>query len=813
MPVLAQISLCASYLSDKEEERDRISAAKELAPYRREAAEASRKALVEAGIRAVPFYRAVEFAPGLSGEEAGLLERQLEDAGLLDALVVAEEDFPRLLEKCPAFADRVIRPEKMQEGHFSRLVPSGDLPEDLERSVEGILARFSENETAGADGAGGGVTLSPDGTFTHGILCGRSEEKEEAEYVGHLAREKMREKQLRKLEDEIAEGNRRLEEQKAERAHLRERRARVDSEYKNAPDEAGLNEALLNAQAAQSAHDAAQKALSEAEETLALQEARLQADFQKVLTACRPFPYGRTSAEYGHAESCAREYESTFQDLLGNLQDLEVLSMRLSALAEKRERAEEDAGEQEKIRQSAARKKKEKDVLAEGYEEELNRPEVREAARRRRDLKERLKALSEEQIRTGKELAVTIERKERMKEREEEVSQKRIECTAKEVLLRTYFEEEQDLGLVFSREGKSLEACAREAWGLVPGTDRGRDPGALFNSLYRVFTQPCEGVVKYGSAMEAAFPEAEEGSGALRGRYCIYSTWNGKKLTLEAFDGLLQSAVEETELLIRKRDRELFEDILSKTISQQLTDRIAESRRWVQDMSRLMKIDTSMGLTFSLDWKPKPAENEGELDAGELETILARDYELLTQEDIERIAGHFRSRVNEQKRLAEEAGIPVNYMDLVRDALDYRLWFAFQMYFIRGEGAKKPLTNSAFNRFSGGEKAMAMYIPLFAAVNAQYKKAQRPDHPRVIALDEAFAGVDEKNISSMFGLVEAMDFDYIMNSQVLWGCHDTVPALQIADMERAKDATTVMVQNYTWNGHELTANEDWLSGT
>lgn len=43
-----------------------------------------------------------------------------------------------------------------------------------------------------------------------------------------------------------------------------------------------------------------------------------------------------------------------------------------------------------------------------------------------------------------------------------------------------------------------------------------------------------------------------------------------------------------------------------------------------------------------------------------------------------------------------------------------------------------------------------MYIPLFAVVNVQYKKAENPDYPRIIALDEAFAGVDDKNISNIF---------------------------------------------------------------
>ena len=65
------------------------------------------------------------------------------------------------------------------------------------------------------------------------------------------------------------------------------------------------------------------------------------------------------------------------------------------------------------------------------------------------------------------------------------------------------------------------------------------------------------------------------------------------------------------------------------------------------------------------------------------------------------------------------------------------------MFYRRGGETRKLLTNAAFNRFSGGEKAMAMYVPLFAAVNAQYKKAEQKDHPRMIALDEAFAGVDQ----------------------------------------------------------------------
>lgn len=75
--------------------------------------------------------------------------------------------------------------------------------------------------------------------------------------------------------------------------------------------------------------------------------------------------------------------------------------------------------------------------------------------------------------------------------------------------------------------------------------------------------------------------------------------------------------------------------------------------------------------------------------------------------------------------------------------LDYRDWYEFHLFFYRGDSGKKELTDRAFNRFSGGEKAMAMYVPLFASVSAQYIKGGDAC-PRLLALDEAFAGVVTK---------------------------------------------------------------------
>ena len=72
---------------------------------------------------------------------------------------------------------------------------------------------------------------------------------------------------------------------------------------------------------------------------------------------------------------------------------------------------------------------------------------------------------------------------------------------------------------------------------------------------------------------------------------------------------------------------------------------------------------------------------------------------------------------------------------------------------------------------------------------------------------EAFAGVDDKNIASMFKMVEELDFDYIMNSQALWGCYQTVKRLKIVELLRPLNSNTITPINYIWNGKEKIYNE------
>ena len=52
----------------------------------------------------------------------------------------------------------------------------------------------------------------------------------------------------------------------------------------------------------------------------------------------------------------------------------------------------------------------------------------------------------------------------------------------------------------------------------------------------------------------------------------------------------------------------------------------------------------------------------------------------------------------------------------------------------------------------------------------------------------------------MFKLVEQLHFNYIMNSQALWGDYDVVPDLNIYELLRPANASYVTVVPYHWDG-------------
>ena len=293
---------------------------------------------------------------------------------------------------------------------------------------------------------------------------------------------------------------------------------------------------------------------------------------------------------------------------------------------------------------------------------------------------------------------------------------------------------------------------------------------------------------------------AQEEKASKYQRLDIVGKYKGKEVAFRIIQRGITEDLEIQEKLVSDKDRELFETILAQTVSKKIRAKIYKSEEWVANMNKLMgSMNTSSGLKLSLRWKKKKAESEEELDTSALVDLLKKDVGILSETELEKMSRHFQYKVAQARRRMEESGNTTSFHGIMKDILDYRNWFEFQLYFQKTGENIKELTNTAFFTFSGGEKAMAMYVPLFSAVVAKYQGA-RADAPRLVSLDEAFAGVDENNISDMFRLMVELNFQFIINSQLLWGDCDTVPNLSIYQLLRPENAKYVSVLPYHWNG-------------
>ena len=293
-------------------------------------------------------------------------------------------------------------------------------------------------------------------------------------------------------------------------------------------------------------------------------------------------------------------------------------------------------------------------------------------------------------------------------------------------------------------------------------------------------------------------------------RIDIEFRYSGKILNLMQLNEALNLELNTTKSLLNEEDRKLFEDLLMNNIGDSIRKKIASSNAWIKEVKNLMEsMNTSSGLTFSIRWIGRGRETESELDTKEIVDIFERDPETLKEEDLQKITNHFRSKIALEEEKYEEN--ERNYLEIIRNVLDYRKWYEFKLYFQRANTDKKELTDKEFSKFSGGEKAIAMYIPLFAGIYAKYNSA-RATAPRVIALDEAFAGVDDDNIKDCFRIMGEMDLDYVMTSQVLWGDYSSVKKLAICELHHLPSTNVVSVLRYKWDGLKrnlITSNKEY----
>jgi uncharacterized protein (TIGR02680 family) len=275
-------------------------------------------------------------------------------------------------------------------------------------------------------------------------------------------------------------------------------------------------------------------------------------------------------------------------------------------------------------------------------------------------------------------------------------------------------------------------------------------------------------------------------------------TFQGQTKTLPELVSGLAAEVDERRRLLDTREREILENHLVGEVASALQELIVAAERRVRDTNaELAERPTSTGMQLRLRWTTDPDAPDGLNDA---RTRLLRQTTDAWSEDDRAAVGGFLQHQIRAVRAGDEAG---TWIELLTRAFDYRHWHRFSV-----ERRQAGVWQSASGPSSGGERVLAASVPLFAAASSYYSSAGNPYAPRLIMLDEAFAGVDDRARAKCLGLLAAFDLDVVMTSEREWGCYAEVPGLAIAQLSRIDGVAAVLVTRWEWNGFERTQAAD-----
>jgi uncharacterized protein (TIGR02680 family) len=258
-----------------------------------------------------------------------------------------------------------------------------------------------------------------------------------------------------------------------------------------------------------------------------------------------------------------------------------------------------------------------------------------------------------------------------------------------------------------------------------------------------------------------------------------------------------QLATARTELAADEES--LFERVLAGSIRQALATHIRAANALVDGINaQLGAVSTAAaGVAVRLRWEVSPDQPDAVRRA---RSLLLRDPGALDPSEREALGDFVRARVD-QARAELELHAP--WEERLRESLDYRAWHRFTLDIAhRDWEGFKPATGPVIGRLSTGERSIALHLPMLASIAAHYTGAdgEPGPGPRLILLDELFAGVDVDNRAQLFGTFTAWDLDAVLTSDHEWCQYETLGGIAIHHLHPAGPNEPVTSTRFTWNG-------------
>ncbi|MGY4407856.1 TIGR02680 family protein [Bradyrhizobium sp. USDA 3315] len=756
-----------------------------------------------------PLWRLVDFHPSVTLPQRAGLEAALEGAGLLDAWLSPDGRLQSSDRGTP-FRDAQMLERGSQSPSLADWLRA-DVPADSgvpNAIVESILRGIScaDDEPAEAES-----WIAPDGRFRLGALSG-AWEKKEAVHIGYSARAAARARRSAEISERLAEIAGETIGLQAEFDGLARDQNEATDEWRRAPTDDALRNAHLSAATAAREAATARQRLTEAamqfhasEEELASVRRRRATDAADLRLPASPSELAAVETALGRYQESQLRLTQVVLEVRLALPDLERLRVREN---EARETAAAHEDQLSTARIEAEEAAVRFDVLrkAIGAKVEELRRQLNEA-RAASDAAEIALDDAEEALKNaGEARAVAHEKVTTATVLFEQRSAARSEAISR-------FQQFTATGLLTAAIPQVVLPEMGGPWTIDPALGLARRAEQALSALddkdeawARVQRQISEELTELQTALSALGhrAQAEQNDWGLIA-HVIYQNRPERPDMLAA--RLAEEIAQRSELLTES-ERTVLENHLQAEIASEV-QRLLQAAEIRRDLinKELHSRPTSTGVRYRLIWPPL-TEEEGApvgLEAAR-KRLLNVNADLWSAEDRKVVGAMLQQRITAERERADSGASRDSagpLIDQLSRALDYRRWHRFRVERWQ-DGNWRKLSGPA----SSGERALGLTVPLFAAISSFYTQGSFPLAPRLMLLDEAFAGIDDAARAHCMGLIREFDLDFVITSEREWACYAELPGVAICQLQRREGIDAVFVSRWSWDGRAKRRESD-----
>lgn len=742
-----------------------------------------------------PLWQLLDFRADIPASQRAGLEAALEASGLLDAWVAAD-GLLHTADGTPWHDSALVARARQAASLAAWLMPADNAP--VAASVVGALLESiacDATEPAQAE-----AWIAPDGRFRLGPLAG-AWTKPTASYIGYAARAAARQRRLGEIALRVAEIEQALAIVAKERERLEQQRKQAAAEWNTAPGDDSLRAAHVEAAAAARAFTAAEQGLQKAQATLAQAEQAWREARERLAADAADLHLPADKSALETVDTALNGFQERLQQLFLAAQDVRHMLM---GLTEQRQREAEATAHAALCSRQAAERQAQAEAAQASWQtlfetvgmkvEELQQrlEATRKAVERddaeHKEVAEKLRLAGEARAKAGQkqeDCSTTLE--ERRHTRQDAIAA--LQGFAASGLLAVAVPDIEcpdpaqpwtiDPALTLARRAEQVlaEVKAEDAdWNRIQG-QTSEDFSELLRSLSALGHQAHGTSTDYGLVVAIVYRNRDERPDRL--------------------ETLLADEIGQRRELLTANERQLLENHLQAEVASVIQRMLQEAERHVADINtELEKRPTSTGVRFRLVWE---ALAEGS-DGAPVGLAAARKRLLNTSTDAwsaddRRVVGEMlQSRILAERTRADGDG-GGSLLETLTRALDYRRWHRFRV---------ERLQSGNWCRLSGpassGERALGLTVPLFAAVASHYSHGGYRDAPRLVLLDEAFAGIDREARAHCMALIREFDLDFVMTSESEWACYAELPGVSICHLLRRDGIDAVHVSRWTWDG-------------